>query len=232
MDTKFSASATYKAAEAMAAMLKREMDVKADISQDRVTGACTITMNNGRLEVDSSNASPKIFNKLIEKDFREYRSKGWIFTQPSSGSFTIGIPEGKVSEMDDSYANGDYKAMSAAISLPVIATSDDPVMTMGDPTTEMDMKNVTVYANSINPVSYVGDDPIVAFDVVFSVGMTCSDGSTKTYQVVKRFGVDRMKMANDAMHSTPVSIVEAKKPASQERFLVSTERARAMAGLK
>jgi len=132
----------------------------------------------------------------------------------------------KVNEMDDSYADGGYAAMVNLPATPLSTT--DSTITVSPAVSPV--KNVTVYANSINPVSYGDDDPIVAFDCVFSVGIVCPDtGSTKTYQVVKRIGVDRMKMAADAESTTPVSIVEAKKPG---QFLTSTARLKALSGLK
>lgn len=104
-------------------------------------------------------------------------------------------------------------------------------VTVDNPTTNHDLKPeaVSIYANSINPVSYMGDSAVVAFDVVFSVSCTDPrDGSISTYQVVKRIGVDKMKMANDAKMTTPISIVEAKKPT----ITGTTERFKALAGLK
>jgi len=135
----------------------------------------------------------------------------------------------ETNEMDDSYADGGYATM---VSLPAtpISTPDSTVTTV---TSSAPVKNVTVYAQSINAVSYGDDDPIVAFDCVFSVGIVCPDtGSTKTYQVVKRIGVDRQKMAADAESTTPVSIVEARKPEEKGKFLTNTARLRALAGLK
>jgi len=137
----------------------------------------------------------------------------------------------KITEMDDSYANGGYAAMdtsSQVVSLPAVPMTDTGI-SISAPVSTSPVKNVTVYANSINPVSYGNDDPIVAFDVVFSVGIVCPDsGATKTYQVVKRIGVDRMKMATDAESTTPVSIVEAKKPMIEG---MSTARFKHLAGL-
>jgi hypothetical protein len=142
----------------------------------------------------------------------------------------------KTNEMDDSYASGGYASMppdGQTIELPMTTdvSSSDDYIAMGDPSTpkEMDPESVYVYANSINPVSSVGTN-ITAFDVVFSVSCTCPDtGTTSTYQVVKRIGVDKMKMASAARSSTPVSIVESKKP---EQFNYSASRLKALAGLK
>ena len=239
MDTKYDASLTGQAAEAMSAMLSKEMNVSVDVKQNQ-DGSATLTVNNGRLEADSGTASPKRLGELIDKSFRAYREKGWTFTQPQSGRFTIGIPEGKVNEMDDGYADGAQAAMTVSLPpVPVMTTPDgqgiDPSMVMGSPTVNpsMEAKDVTVYANSINPVAYTGDSAIVAFDVIFSVATICPEsGRTETYQVVKRIGVDKMKLAHEAKSATPVSIVEAKQSAPAEQFLVSKERARRIAGLR
>lgn len=233
MDTKYDAKLTGQAAEAMSAMLAKAMNVNADVKQNE-DGSATITINNGRLEADSGTASPKHLSDLIDKSFRAYREKGWTFTQPQSGKFTIGIPVAKVTEMDDGYANDGHATM--AIELPSVTTSvGDQSMTIGAPMANpgLDPATVTVYAESINAVSYGGDSTVVAFDVVFSISCVCPEsGRTESYKVVKRIGVDKMKLANDAKSSVPVSIVEAKAPAVREQFLVSKERARVFAGLK
>lgn len=111
------------------------------------------------------------------------------------------------------------------------ADSINTDVTVDNPTSNHDLlpANVSVYANSINPVSYMGDSAIVSFDVVFSVACTDpSTGSISTFQVVKRIGVDKMKMAHDAQMTTPISIVEAKKPT----VMGTTERFKMLAGLK
>ena len=98
----------------------------------------------------------------------------------------------------------------------------------------MDPKSVYIYANSINPVSSMDDSNIVAFDIVFSVSCSCPDtGTASTYQVVKRIGIDKMKMADAAKSTTPISIVEAKQPEPPKPSLrMSTDRFKALAGLK
>ena len=133
----------------------------------------------------------------------------------------------EIEEMDDGYASG---IGGMTIELPSISVGpqQDAAMAISSPVSVAPVKNITVYANSITPVSYGDDDPVVAFDVVFSVGIG-GDGATKTYQVVKRIGVNRNKIATDAESTTPVSIVEAKKPLKEG---YSTARMLALAGLK
>ena len=48
--------------------------------------------------VEGKGANVKNVSKVIDKDFEEYRRKGWVFTQPQGGSFRIGIPLAKVNE--------------------------------------------------------------------------------------------------------------------------------------
>lgn len=132
-------------------------------------------------------------------------------------------------EMSDDYANGGYKAMepSIAVSLPVTTPDDsyDASIAVGSPESDVAAKFVSVYPTSITPVSYATDDPIVTFDIVFSV--TCSeDGIVKTYQVVKRIGIDRHKIAQDAKQTVPISVVEEKAPKEGNARLLQ------LAGLK
>lgn len=143
----------------------------------------------------------------------------------------------ETNEIGEDYANGGYAALppdGQTVELPMTMPGDtvDSSIAIGNPITkDLDPSSITVYANSINPVSSMGDSAIVAFDVVFSVSCVCPDsGRTSTYQVVKRIGVDKMKMANDAKMSTPISIVEAKKQ-STLGLGVSTARFKALAGL-
>ena len=134
-------------------------------------------------------------------------------------------------ENDSNYA--DYPSMTIELPSTPSIPYDDSV-TMGSPAVSpsLEAKDVTVYALSINPVSSMGDSPIVAFDVIFSVNCTCPEsGRAETYQVVKRIGVDKLKLANTAKSSTPISIVEAKATPAPTSFL-STDRARVIAGLK
>jgi surface protein len=59
-----------------------------------------ITILDGRTVdyVEGKGAHVKNVSKVLEKDFYEYRRKGWLFTQPQGGSFRIGVPTHKVNE--------------------------------------------------------------------------------------------------------------------------------------
>lgn len=127
----------------------------------------------------------------------------------------------KLQELSDEYSNyiaappapDDVQGALASMTVQMDDVDLTKDVTVGDPIShEMDASSVTIYANSINPVSSMGDAAIVEFDVVFSVGCVCPEsGRTSTYQVVKRIGIDKLKIANDAKKSTPVSIVESKQ---------------------
>lgn len=140
----------------------------------------------------------------------------------------------RISEMDDDYANGGYASMADSdheISMGLTKDVASNSVVMGDPVSSIAPQNIYVSANAISACTYDAENPIASFDVVFSVHITADDGTSKTYQIIKRIGVDRKKIADEAMRSVPTSVIEAKQ-APQEKFLISKERARQMAGLK
>lgn len=116
----------------------------------------------------------------------------------------------------------------AQLSLPITTpdSTPDDAIAMGTPVPPVEEKRISVYANGIREVSFDLDDPVAAFDVTFRVCVVQGD-TTKTYQVVKRIGVDKLKIANDAETTTPISIVEAKKPTNG----IPTSRFKKLAGL-
>jgi hypothetical protein len=137
--------------------------------------------------------------------------------------------------MDDGYANGEYRSMEPPV-VTQFASPPEPTMHSSDATITIsamepelpEARLVNVYSQSITPVSYQGDDPIVKFDILFSVSCTCPDsGNVSTYQVVKRIGVDRQKLAQQAKESVPITVVEARKPNGG----VPTSRFKTLAGL-
>lgn len=110
----------------------------------------------------------------------------------------------------------------------------DQTTTIGSPDTSPELKNISVYAQSINPVSFDQNAEVAAFDIVFSVGVYCGETS-KTYQVVKRIGIDKKKIASEVESTSPMSIVENKteeKPAVKEGLSETARRARRLAGLE
>lgn len=77
-------------------------------------------------------------------------------------------------------------------------------------------ENIYVYANSVTGGSDVPGSNITTFDVTFTVSCTCPEsGKYTTYQMIKRIGVDKVKMAAEAASTVPVSIVEGTRTAAQ-----------------
>jgi hypothetical protein len=106
-----------------------------------------------------------------------------------------------------------------------MATSPAPAMepaeiTVCSPDYSKRAEDITVYSQSITPTAYNQEDAMASFDIVFSVGVRCGDGSSKTYQVVKRISLDKCKLAAEAETSTPVSVVEAVNKAAVNRFRI------------
>jgi hypothetical protein len=95
-------------------------------------------------------------------------------------------------------------------------------------------KRVTLYAQSINQVSYSDNDSMACFDIVFSVGVLENDDTTKTYQVVKRISLDKYKLAAEAENTQVSAVVEAKKESVPEKkpMISEAKRYRVLAGLE
>jgi len=140
----------------------------------------------------------------------------------------------KLNEMDDGYASSSIPSVpqpEMTVELPMATIGGDSAIASVETTTptEIDPDSVNVYALGVTNAS-TSEGNILAFDVNFSVSFTCPDtGTFSTYQVIKRIGVDKMKMVHEAKMSTPITIVEAKKP---ETFVHSADRIKALAGLK
>ena len=236
-ETNYDAKATLAAAEKLAVKIKGQFHVNVDTKQNS-DGSVMIVANNSHLadrDEGSSSITAKNFNASIDSDYRSYRSNGWRFDQPRGASFTIGIPS-KVSEMTidlpmstvvpplaspvaqsfaqpvDYVMNNGYDTAAAGVMSPS-SYGDDDAIAIGDVAEAdpaMDASKITVYAGSISSVSYSETDPIACFDVIFTVGMNCG-GRSETYQVVKRIGIDKVKIAAQASAGSPVSVVESKE---------------------
>jgi hypothetical protein len=112
-----------------------------------------------------------------------------------------------------------------------VSSYSDETMVIGSPDMSRHASAVNVYAESIQPSG--GYDPeceVCTFDVIFNVCI--QEGETsKTYRVVKRIGIDKVKLACEAECSAPVSIVESKAAALKEQANATTRRFRHLAGL-
>jgi hypothetical protein len=88
--------ATQKEAERLEKLIKDQFHVKVE-TQSNKDGSITLTVNNGHMTMDDDN-NPAVlsvtnFSKAIDKDYYDFRKKGWYFSQPAKGSFTIGVPQ-------------------------------------------------------------------------------------------------------------------------------------------
>lgn len=147
----------------------------------------------------------------------------------------IGTPTPPMSPSIDYVRDNGYAGSAVAVMSPA-GMGDDISVAIGDAEETnpmMDPSKITIYAGNITPISYADTDPIACFDVVFTVGMQ-SDGASKTYQVVKRIGIDKCKLALQASSGSPVSVVEAVQPPKQEKKPVISEikKFRRLAGLE
>lgn len=113
------------------------------------------------------------------------------------------------------FDTGTTTAVTADVAIPSTPPAETAVV-MGAPAAVLKPDTITVYAESITANAWNDMDPIVSFDVVFTVSIRNNNGedqyagcTTKTYKVVKRIGVDKAKIACDALGSVPVSIVES-----------------------
>lgn len=151
--------------------------------------------------------------------------------------FSINLPMVSPSapEAQEFSVNPGYEDEAAS----VMSAADAPAetsITIGNPAPEVvvqDSSSITVFANSINATSYNEKSDIVSFDIVFAVGVIGEDGSSKSYQVVKRIGIDKCKIAAEAEKTTPMSIVEGKKEVKEQKPVISeAKRFRILAGLE
>jgi hypothetical protein len=76
----------------------RDGDVEINFIKDDEVYEITILKGRSVDYVEGKGAHVKNVSKVIDKDFEEYRRKGWVFTQPQAGSFRIGVPAEKVNE--------------------------------------------------------------------------------------------------------------------------------------
>lgn len=112
------------------------------------------------------------------------------------------------------------------------APAEDPSIVVGSPDNSRAPSCISIYAESITASgSYDSESPVCTFDVVFNVGIREGDTS-KTYRVVKRIGIDKVKLACDAECSSPVSIVEELAQARKAEAAATAKRFRILAGLE
>ena len=86
---------TNTEASALVKTLKSQFNVNVD-NKTNDDGSVTITLNNGSLAPESEGSNPNVLtpknlSAAIDGQYRDYRSKGWYFSQPVKASFTIGV---------------------------------------------------------------------------------------------------------------------------------------------
>lgn len=123
-------------------------------------------------------------------------------------------------------------APQSAMEPPAPPMPSDAVMTIGSPVHQHDPACISVYAESITSSgAYDETSESCMFDVVFNVGVREGDCS-KTYRVVKRICLDKVKLACEAECSTPVSVVEHADQAKKAEAAATAKRFRVLAGLE
>ncbi len=73
--------------------------------------------------------------------------------------------------------------------------------------------HISVWVDQANVVNFDPLDPCVCVDVVLSVSIRNEQTtSNSTYKMVKRLSFDKIKLACQAEHLTPVQVIEAEEP--------------------
>lgn len=94
-EVRFDRAQTEQQVNILANKIKGQFHVSVDTKFNR-DGSITVICNGDNL-ADGNDQNPgvfnvKNFNAIIDADFRGFRAKGWAFTQPVGGTFTIGVP--------------------------------------------------------------------------------------------------------------------------------------------
>ena len=101
-------AATTQYAQKISNAIKSTFHVSVNSQNDR--GFVVLTVNNGSLAPEEQGDNPSVItaknlSKVLDPFMQEFRKKGWTFTQPVRGSFSIGVPkqvsEQKVTEGSD-----------------------------------------------------------------------------------------------------------------------------------
>lgn len=88
------AVSSQQEANRIAKLVKDSFHVQVDVTSND-DGSFTLKCNDGYF-ADSKETNPHAFtsknlSKVLDKDFAEFRKKGWVFTQPVSGEFRIKV---------------------------------------------------------------------------------------------------------------------------------------------
>lgn len=89
-------TATSQYAQKISNAIKSAFHVPVNSRNDR--GFIVLTINNGSLAPEEQGNNPSVItaknlSKVLDPFVQEFRKKGWTFTQPVRGSFSIGVPK-------------------------------------------------------------------------------------------------------------------------------------------
>lgn len=138
----------------------------------------------------------------------------------------------EINEINDSYGN---LASSPSVDLPVATATDTVVSYVDDVPEVSNIKNVQVYADGIEAVSFDDDSSISAFDVRLTVMVTNNNEEykdTKTFKITKRIAFDKVKLAAQASEGVPITVVEGKVEYKAKNTKEAVTRFRQLAGLE
>lgn len=91
--------------------------------------------------------------------------------------------------------------------------AEDDTVTIGAPapsTGYTDPSRVAITANTPKLNSFNSTHAVATFDIVFDVTIANDAGGFDSYQIVKRIGVDKCRIAEEARTNETVSVVESK----------------------
>jgi hypothetical protein len=121
---------------------------------------------------------------------------------------------------------------TVASASPAVQSTASDSMVMGVPETHRSPHQIYVYAESITPAGNTDSESgVCAFDVVFCVCVT-EQNCTKTYKVIRRIAVDKVKLACEAECIPPISVVEDKEIERKNAAIAQAKRMRQIAGLE
>ena len=110
--------------------------------------------------------------------------------------------------------NENYHDENESISITNMGEPDIAV-TIGTPAVctykNLEPSKISIFAGAAKINSFKSSNNIATFDMPFDVTIENEDGSFSCYQIIKRIGVDKCKLANEALFDVPVSVVENKK---------------------
>lgn len=96
-DSSFDRRQTQEKSRDIVDALKARFNVDVETTVNK-NGSITIKVNGGNVAPDREGSNPNVvtarnLSAAIDKPYRDFRAKGWYFSQPARGEFTVGVPE-------------------------------------------------------------------------------------------------------------------------------------------